>query len=209
MPYKNKEENDAYNKKWREKNPEYMKQWKKNNKEKMSENFKGAAHKGCKFINGKWTEKKQEEKDAPEFMKKTVEFLEQIKSNRKVDVDVINEMEKRARTVDEAIRSDCNKIQLEHNNMLDRIQDMISNLNQDFQSILNKAEEEKLKPIRKIWYWAIKGMERDVEEIIESHDKWIEQTKTEFPKSKITLSLCQDVMVRNKRGQFEVVKDKE
>lgn len=176
--------------------------------DKIINKEKKAEHK--REIDRKYYQKKKQEKlNKMGFMKKTFEFLEELKNGKKVDANVVNKIETEAKTLDEAFRLDYNKIKLENDNMLSKHQDLVSKFNEKLQSILDKAEEEKLKPIRKVSYFVIKAKKEDTKKIDESHDKWMEQTKIEFPEAKITLSLCQDVMIRNEKGQFEVVKDKE
>lgn len=134
---------------------------------------------GEKMTSGVY-ERKPKNDEENNILHTAIEFLEKKKEQGNIDVNIINGWQGKIKTLGESIAFG-----------------------------LNEAFEKKNKPIRKVWYWAIKGMEKDVEKIVESHDKWMEQMKVEFPEAKITLSLCQDVMVRNKRGQFEVVKDKE
>lgn len=171
------------------------------------------SEKTLKRLRGLRLQNGQKEENNPEFFKETYEFLDKLKNNKDIHAGVVDKFKTEIKTVDGAVYSGFRAFKLEYDNMLSRNQDMINNLNEKLQLILNKAIEKKHKPIRKVWYLAIKAKEKDVKEYEELQDRWIEKMGTIFPEAKITKSLCgmekSDVMTRNKLGQFELIKDKE
>jgi len=113
-----------------------------------------------------------------------IEFLEKEKEKKDIDVNLINGWQKDIKTLGEAIAFS-----------------------------FNEAFEKKYKPIRKVWFVAIKSKEKDVKKFEEMFAQVIENIKGIFPEAKITISLCKkgysngDVMIRNEIGQFEVIKE--
>jgi len=134
--------------------------------------------------------------EKPEFMKKTFEFLEQVKKNPNVNSGSLAVLEQKVRSYDEAFTSD-------YVQMIDRIQKRAK----DFNDGLKKILEEIDKPIRKVAYFNVKDKEEKVKKILERFDKWIEQIRIEFPEAKISLIFCQQIQTRNEKGQFETIKE--
>jgi len=170
-------------------------------KKKMSEIFLGR-----KIVNGHWTEKEENKMDECNggeiTSNKTSKYLEKWENDNNInDVELMDKL---------GILADENdkKYLLRYKKYMEDTKDENDKFLRKFQLILKEEDERKHKPIRKVSYFAIKDKEEDVKEIEESHNKWIEQERTNHPEAKITLSLCKDVMIRNERGQFEVVNDK-
>lgn len=111
-------------------------------------------------------------------LNKSIKYLEDLKKNKNIDIDVIKKMQDKIKSLDEALLLD-----------------------------IQKLVEEKLKPIRKVWYLAIKAKEKDVKEYEELQNRWVEKMGTIFPEAKITISLCKDKIIRNSLGRIEVIKD--
>ena len=125
-------------------------------------------------------ERKPKDDGKENILHTAIEFLEKKKEKEDIDVNIINGWQKEIKTLGEAIAVG-----------------------------FNEAFEKKNKPIRKVWYFSIKAKEKDMCKIAENHIEWIEQTKTEFPEAKIKLNIMRDVMIRNEKGRFEAVKNKE
>ena len=111
-----------------------------------------------------------------------IDFLEKMKGKEKgredVDVDLINGWQNQVRSLGEAIKIN-----------------------------FDEWYKNKHKPVRKVWYMAIKAEEEILKKCEEKNNERIEQLRDEFPNAKITLSLCKDVMIRNELGQFEIIKE--
>ena len=129
---------------------EYEKKRRKRDKKKRNEY--------CK----KWYQKNKEKKERREnkmSFNKSIEFLEKLKDKKNIDVNTVNQMQNRVKSLDEALLLD-----------------------------LEKLFEKLNKPIRKVCYFAIKAKEEDVKKIEEKHNNWIEQARIEFPETIITIS---------------------
>ena len=81
--------------------------------------------------------------------------------------------------------------------MKNRIESLDEALLLDLEELWKKLN----KPIRKVWYFAVKAKEEDVKKIEEGHNDWIEQVRIEFPEAMITISGCQDKIIINNLGR--------
>jgi len=117
----------------------------------------------------------------PEYFKNTYDLIEDIKNGREVSKDVMEKMKLKAKSFDEAVSKDYYLLAKKHQQMLP-----------DFSEELKKILEESQKPIRKVWYFAIKAKEEDLKKIFDKQMELVEQERITFPKAKITLSQCKD-----------------
>lgn len=159
---------------------EYQKQWRENNKIKerrenemprgvfeRKEEYKKMMSdnfKGRKIINGHWAERSNNEMDngKENFLHIATEFLEKMKEKEDIDIDMINKWQGEITTLGEAIAKD-----------------------------FEKAIEAKRKPIRKVWYMAIRAKKEDTEKYEKILDDIVIKSKIQFPEALlITKSLC-------------------
>ena len=136
---------------------------------------------GEKMTSGVY-ERKPKNDEEENILHTAIEFLEKKKGHEDIDVNIINGWQKEIKTLGEAIALG-----------------------------FSEAFEKKHKPIKKVLYLSIKDNKEEVEKIVESYNKWLEQIKTKFPKTKIAIGLYgnKNIMIRNELGRFEVVKDEE
>ena len=153
----------------KEKAIKYAKQWKKENPEKLKEQRKRYKEKNKEKI--REYQKEYREKNIKGrrgnnmSLNKSLEFLEKLKDKEGIDLGTINQMQNKIKSLDEALLLDVERL-----------------------------FERLHKPIRKVWYVAIKAKEEDVKRYEEMLDEIIGKAKIIFPEAKITISLCKDTM---------------
>jgi len=134
---KHKEEIRKYQIKWRKEHPDYSKKYHKNIKERNINKMS---------------------------LNKSIEFLEKLKDKKGIDTEVVNQMQKEVKTLDEALLLD-----------------------------LKLLEKKLYKPIRKVWVVAIKSInEEEIDQYEEMLNETMNRGKTIFPKSMLTISLLRD-----------------
>ena len=74
--------------------------------------------------------------------------------------------------------------------MITEWQDKTSTLGKVIENGFNEMFKNRNKPIRKVWYLAIKAKEEDVNKYEKRFNELMEEWKTSFPEAKITLSIC-------------------
>ena len=141
MSLKNKKGKSYYNKeyqrKWREEHPGYGKEYRKNI--------------GGRKVNNM-------------SLNKSIEFLEKLKDKNGIDVEVVNQMQRKVKTLDEALLLD-----------------------------LEKLAKGLYKPIRKVGYIAMKSKNpENIETFFEEINKVIAKAGTAFPEAKITISFIRE-----------------
>lgn len=158
---KNKKKIREYQKKWRERQPEYRKKYHKKIKAREDQR--------------KWREKhpdyqKEYRKNIKErklnnmSLNKSIEFLEKLKDKRGINVEMVNQMQKEVKTLDEALLLD-----------------------------LEELTKRLYKPIKKAWVIAIKSVNKEeIDQYEEMLTETINQGKTIFSKAMFTISLLRD-----------------
>jgi uncharacterized protein (DUF305 family) len=145
---------------------EYEKKRRKRDKEKRNEY--------CK----KWYQKNKEKKERKEnkmSLNKSIEFLEKLKDKKGIDTEVVNQMQKEVKTLDEALLLD-----------------------------LEKLKKRLYKPIRKVWVLAIKSTNKEeIDQYEEMLNETMNRGKNIFPKSILTISLLRDGSGRFKAINFK------
>jgi len=134
---RNREKAREYQIKWRKEHPGYQKEYHKNIKERNINKMS---------------------------LNKSIEFLEKLKDKKGIDTEVVNQMQKEVKTLDEALLLD-----------------------------LKLLEKKLYKPIRKVWVVAIKSInEEEIDQYEEMLNETMNRGKTIFPKSMLTISLLRD-----------------
>lgn len=134
---KNREKIRKYQIKWREEHPEYSKEYHKNIKERKVNNMS---------------------------LNKSIEFLEKLKDKKGINVEVVNQMQREVKTLDEALLLD-----------------------------LEELAKRLYKPIRKVWVIAIKSTDKkETDQYEEMLTETMNRGKTIFPKAMLTISLLRD-----------------
>lgn len=126
-----------YQRKWRKEHKEYGKEYRKNIKERKKNKMS---------------------------LNKSIEFLEKLKDKKGIDTEVVNQMQKEVKTLDEALLLD-----------------------------LEELAKRLYKPIRKVWVMAIKSVNKEEINKYEGMlNETMNRGKTIFPKSMLTISLLRD-----------------
>ena len=145
---RNKEKTREYQIKWRKEHPGYQKEYHKNIEERNINKMS---------------------------LNKSIEFLEKLKDKKGIDTEVINQMQKEVKTLDEALLLD-----------------------------LKLLEKKLYKPIRKVWVLAIKSTnEEEINQYEEMLNETMNRGKNIFPKAMLTISLLRDDSGRFKTINFK------
>jgi len=129
----NREKAREYQRKWRKEHKEYSKEYRKNIKGKKANNMS---------------------------LNKSIEFLEKLKDKKGIDAEVVNQMQREVKTLDEALFLD-----------------------------LEELAKKLYKPIRKVWVVAIKSKDKEeIDQYEEMLNETMNRGKTIFPEAMLTIS---------------------
>ena len=162
-----RDRNNAQKRQWRKDHPEESsildKKYKdnKHRKIKQREYSKNWYWKNKDIIKKRRENGMEDKKEKDNFLHVAVEFLEKMKEKEDIDIDMINDWQRDITTLGIAIAKD-----------------------------FERAFEKKNKPIRKVWYLAIKAKEEDTKKYEKILDDIIVKSIIQFPEAKITKSLC-------------------